>query len=615
MTANSLTFIPFNKQSFTIGLLENDGHIDTVEKIIEHTAEKNCVFSDLSYELVLNREDIDAVQDVRIYVNDTYEPSTFDKGRIYFPSKGKNDTSTKKIFLDCYGFVELSLTLIMDDGTSQEFHTEYLPVLVRRGQLNDAVKAMVNYVYNHQELLLLNGEPKPRNLSGLKESRYRNLASQIILAEEIAAIYEANYGYFKANSRFQIKKATTIDRLERLQYVTPATLEYIASHPEQLKAVNSNVGIRIGNRIYQPQKTLSLQNINSYDIYENRIVLSFLRKMLDEVVELKTRCDTLLQQIPNNEDYSAEYTFSSFFMFAETRRMLERGMQQLSHLYNKFSLLWGMYRDILTIPTEQFSTEPRPTAIFLSVPQYNKIFVRIYQWINFGIYNFDKEKFMLSLIKISALYENYLLVKIIAYFKDCGYTFQNAIRCTYPVSPKSKYKNTTYKNTFYFSNGENQVTLYYQPVIFNTDKRSVNGIGLYRNNSIPIDTGEDDDNRQGGYYYSPDYLIKIDCAGSSKYLIIDAKFSDVQTVRKHYVERLAFKYLFSFSPIQTNDSLKGMCIIYGKCTEQDQLQSVYDRCLSGNIITPFAETLPLIESINSESQYIMLNSLIRKLLD
>lgn len=611
MTANSLTLIPFGRQSFTIGLLEDEGRFDTVEKIIEHTEEKNSVFSDLTYEFVLNREDISAVQDVRVYINDTYESSIFDNGRICFPSKG---TSIKKIFLDCYGFVELSLTIIMDDGTEQGFHTEYLPVLVRRGQLNDAVKAMVDYVYNHQELLLLNGEPKPRDLSGLKESRYRNLASQIILAEEIAAIYESNYGYFKANSRFQIKKATTIDRLERLQYVTPATLEYIVSHPEQLKAVNCNVGVRIGNRVYQPQKTLSLQNMNSYDIYENRIILSFLRKLLDEVVELKAKCKTLLQQIPNNEDYSVEYTYSSFYMFSETRRMLENGMQQLSHLYNKFSLLWGMYCDILTIPIEQFSTEPRPTAIFLSVPQYNKIFVRIYQWINFGIYNFDREKFMLSLIKISSLYENYLLAKIISYFKDCGYTFQNAIRCTYPVSLRSKYKNTTCKNTFFFSSGENQITLYYQPVIFNTDKSFVNGIGLYRNNSIPIDTGEDDDNRQGGYYYSPDYLIKVESSGSSKYLIVDAKFSDIQTVRRYYVEKLAFKYLFSISPVEKKHSLEGICIIYGKCTEQDQMQSIYDHQISGNIITPFAETLPMIEGVNSENQYSKLNLLIRKLL-
>ena len=246
MVTNSLTLIPYGKQSFTIGLIENDGHHDVMERIIDRWEENNSIFSDLSYEFVLNGEDIATVQDVRVYINDVYESSTFCDGRICFPDR---TTSDRRIFLDCYGFVELSLILIMEDGTEHYFSSEYLPVLVQRVKLNDKVKAMVNYVYNHQDSLLLNGEPKPQNIAGLRENGHKSLAAQIILAEEIAAIYETSYGYFKANSRFQIQRIATIDRLERLQYVTPATLEYIVSHPEQLKAVNSNLGVRIGKSV------------------------------------------------------------------------------------------------------------------------------------------------------------------------------------------------------------------------------------------------------------------------------------------------------------------------------------------------------------------------------
>ena len=611
MTSSSLTLIPYGKQSFTIGLLENDGRQGAVERIIEHSKESNSVFSDLSYEFILNREDIASIQDVRVYINDTYESATFNKGRICFPATG---TSDRKIFLDCYGFVQLSLTLIMNDGSEQNLSSEYLPVLVRRGQLNDAVKAMVNYVYNHQESLLLNGEPKPQNLAGLKESGYKSLAAQIILAEEIATIYETSYGYFKANSRFRIEKVATVDRLERLQYVTPATLEYIASHPEQLRPVNSNAGVRIGNRVYQPEKSLSLQNVNSFDIYENRVVLSFLRKMVDEVAELLERCKNLLQQIPNDEDYSTEYIYSSFFMFSETRRMLEKGMQRLSCLYDKFTQLWGMYRNALKIPVEQLTSKPRPTGIFMVVPQYNKIFVRIHQWFSFGIYDFAKENYMLSFIKISSLYESYLLAKMVAYFTDRSYTLIDKKRCIYPVSRRWKYKNTDCTNTYVFFNGKHHITLYYQPVIFDTNQSAINGIGLYRNNSIPVNTGDDDDNRQGGHYYVPDYLVKLEGEKGEKYLIIDAKFSDLMNVRRHYIKDLAFKYLFSVSTIASSDTIAGMCIMYGKCTENEQIQSAYDNQLPGNTIVPLAETLPLIEGVGNEEQYNSLDVLFKMLL-
>ena len=613
MTTCSLTIIPYGRQPFTVGLLENDGRQGGMEKIIKNSSGANGVFSDLSYELVLNHKSIDKVQSIRVYINDAYEPSTYSNGRISFPDRA---TSDRRIFSDCYGYVEISLTLVMDDGNEHNLFADYLPVLVRRGRLNNAVKAMAAYVYSHQENLLLNGPPKPRNLAGLKEHGYKSLSAQIILAEEIASVYETNYGYFKANCRFRIEKVPSIDRLEHLQQVTPKTLEYIVSHPEELKPVTSTSGVRIGGRVYQPQKTLSLRNVNSYDLYENRVVLSFLRKMIDEVKALREGCVVLIQQIPIDEDYSPDYIYSSFFMLSETRKMLEAKMRTLSQLYDRFVKLMGLYSQALNIPMEQLVITPKPTAIFLTVPQYNKIFVRIHQWFNLGIYDFAKENFMLSFIKISSLYESYLLAKLINYLVDRGYTLQEAKKCTYPAtSPKWKYKNTRCPNTFIFEKQTQRVRLFYQPVIYASDRRLVNGIGLYRNNSIPAFSGENDGNRHGGSYYSPDYLIEVEENARRRYLILDAKFSDSWNVKRRHIKDLAFKYLFSISPILSTDSIHGMCIIYGKCEEGERLQSAYDNELYPHSITPIANVLPLIESIDEEDHYAKLDKLFKNLIN
>ena len=64
----------------------------------------------------LNCEDLNRIADVRVYVNDVLESSVYNNGRIYFPSRG---ISNRRIFLDCYGYAELSITLILVDG--QEF--------------------------------------------------------------------------------------------------------------------------------------------------------------------------------------------------------------------------------------------------------------------------------------------------------------------------------------------------------------------------------------------------------------------------------------------------------------------------------------------------------------
>lgn len=559
----------------------------------------------------LNCEDLNRIADVRVYVNDVLESSVYNNGRIYFPSRG---ISNRRIFLDCYGFAELSITLILVDGQECTLNSEYLPILVRREELNNSVEAMARFVYNNQEWLLLNGELKPKKPSGLKENGYRSLATQILLAEEIAAIYESSYGYFKANSRFKLEKMSVIERLERIQYVTQGTLSYTATHPEYLRQVNSTQGIFIGNRVYQPQKTETVQNTRSYDIYENRVILAFLRNMIDSVQSLQGYCCNLLSKIPNDEDYSSEYIYSSFFMFSETRKMIEDGKTQLEKLSEKFTYLWGMYSDILRIPLDQHIVPPRPTAIFLSVPQYNRIFVRIHQWFSFGIYNFSKEHFMLSFIKISALYESYLLAKFLCYFRDRGYSLESSRRCVYPVSKRWKYKNTSVRNTFVLKNDQKRITLYYQPVIFDTDQRSVNGIGLYRNNSISVYAGNEDDCRQGGHYYVPDFLIKIEENGDSQYMIVDAKFSDYSSVRRYYVKDLVFKYLFSISPIEENELVCGLCIMYGKCKSKERLQTAYDKQILGTEIYPFIEIFPLIEGIDSAGQYEKMDRLLKKLL-
>lgn len=607
-----LTLYPFGKQPFIVDLSENNGKVSALEHIIENTANNNMsIFSDLSYEFELNCANQDRIVDVRVYINDAFEPSTYSDGRIFFPGHGSRN---RRIFLDCYGFVSLSIVLIFDDGQESTLNSEYLPVLVRRGKLNDSVKAMANFVYMNQESLLLNGEPKPKNLSGLKESKYRSLTTQILLAEEIATIYENSYGFFKANSRFRLEKTPVIERLERVQYVTQGTLSYAATHPEYLRQVNSTQGICIGNRVYQPQKAETTQNMQSYDIYENRVILSFLRNMIDSMGALREHCCNLLRQIPNNEDYSSEYIYSSYFMFSETKKMLEDDSAQLNKLQERFILLWGMYSSILCIPVNQQMSHPKPTAIFMSVPQYNKIFVRIHRWFSFGIYDFSKENFMLSFIKISALYESYLLAKLICYFRDRGYTLDSAKRCAYPVSKRWRYKNTSSTNTFVLKNENKAITLYYQPVIFDSDQRTINGIGLYRNNSIPVYTGDEDDGRQGGHYYVPDFLIKSEKDGHIQYMILDAKFSDIVNVQRYYIKDLAFKYLFSITPIESNERISGLCIIYGKCRPTEQLQTAYDKQLANSDIYPFVEMLPLMEGVDSVGQYVKIDRLLKKLI-
>ena len=92
MDTCSLTLHPYGKQPFSVGLSENDGRKGSIEQIITKTTDV-CIFSDLSYEFALSCGETSSVREVDVYINDVYEPSIYNNGRILFPNKSTSAVS------------------------------------------------------------------------------------------------------------------------------------------------------------------------------------------------------------------------------------------------------------------------------------------------------------------------------------------------------------------------------------------------------------------------------------------------------------------------------------------------------------------------------------------
>lgn len=594
MAAYSLTLKPYKKPEFTISLAplyETDDQQSTMEHVLENKDSEHYVISEITYEFQLNCDSSVVIRSVELFINDILEPCQYSNGNI-LPEE-------RWIFKNCYGYAAIGLTVSLDNGSTHYLQSKYLPVWVsqKNCELNNAVKSMIGYVYTHQEAFLIHGERKAKKLAELKENGHRTLSAQLILAKEIASIYESSYGYFKANSRFKLDKVPTVDYFEKLQEVSPATLQFIASHPEYLKRVNSATGVRIRNQVYHPEKTLSMKKSYSYDIYENKVIMGFLYRMLNHISEMQCQCNDLLGKIPPKKENfdDSVYIDSSFLIFEETWNSLQNTSKQLTELHHRFTRLLDMYRGIFSIHVDLFEGKPQATPIFMSVPQYHNIFIRIHQWFTYGVYDYMSENFMLSFTKISSLYEIYLLAKMITYLTECDYELSDNEKdpFLYTRYEAMKYQNTSIRNTFVFHGSDGTLTLYFQPVI--SKKLFENGINLYRNNSIPVK----ENGKKGAPYYSPDYLIKYECSCGTTYIIVDAKFSEYENIQKHQIKDLVFKYLFSVSPKNPQDTVAGLFILYGRHSTSEEIQDVYDWKYNGNKITPFFECIPLIEGIDS----------------
>lgn len=504
----------------------------------------------------------------------------------------------QRIFLECYGFVQI--TLIFDDaqGNHQVRETEYIHVLVRKGRQNESVRRMTEYVYMQNADLLNSGQPIPKNVSGLKESARKTIESHILLLKQISVIYEENYRYFKMNSRFLTIPKERVDHFEKLQYVSHNTLQYITQHPEELQQVHHSSGIRIRNFRYQPNKTLVTDNEKTYNIYENRVVLGFLLYLLREIERIQKELSEIIGRVPQKIAETEDYVTSSYFIYEKTVETIKILLEDIHDLHRRFTSLYYLYAEILPIKPEKISIIPRFTPVFKAVPQYHQIYDCAVSWFSKGIISIREEQFMLSFIKISTLYEVYILTKLINYFKNSGYTLVIADKIQYP-SPGRYFENTYCNNHFVFQNTSGQVTVYYQPVIYNTNRNEISGIELYRNTSISFPKASDGSSYRGKYY-TPDFLIKYEYLGVSteRYVIADAKFSRLQTVKDREFAELAYKYLFSISPITPKAHIVGLCIFNGISeseTQRDCMTNIYDFELA-QPITPRADIVTLTEN-------------------
>lgn len=572
-----------------------------IENSILDTAKLSTsfVFCDHKYHAQLINLN-EPIENLRVFING--EPIRInyssDFGNITF----FDESFGERIFQECYGFVQITIIYNGADGNQHFRDTEYIQVMVRKGRQNDSIRRITEYVYS-QNAELLYGKSLPRENAGLKDNAKKTLESRILLLERIAVVYEENYRYFKINCRFKTLPHERIDHFEKLQYVSNNTLQYIAQHPEELQPIHYSTGIKVGRNFYQPNKTLITDSVKSVDIYENRVVIGFLMHLNTEIKRIEQELISITSNVPQQVFETDDYITSSYFIYANTIASLKIILADVENLRRKYEYLYVSYSAILPIKTHPVTSLPRFTHLFKSMQQYHQIYQCVISWFSLGAFSLSEENFMLSFIKMSTLYEVYVLAKMISFFKSIGFELVDATRLLYPVSATSRFRNAHCNNVYMLKKDTSTVTLYYQPVIYSTDMSSFSGVGLYRNTAISFpdaDAGSIIQQRTqaNNPMYTPDFLLKYESKDydGARYLIADAKFSTVKTVKTHQVAKLVYKYLFSISPISAADTIVGLCIFNGQSnTDDDKMHNIYDFELA-NAVSPKAEIITLTEN-------------------
>lgn len=483
-------------------------------------------------------------------------------------------------FRECFGVVKIELDI---DGIT--YVTENIPIMVHNEAINQAVINMIDYIYANCENYLYEEHKYSKSIAGIKNSPEISIDSRLSMLKEILDTYKKCYAFFCSLSHTKLVNSEITGDFEKLHSITSNTVTYIITHPEELRPVNYNSGISYNGQYYEPDKTLITSTTYSQDIYENRVVIGFIKKIISELnlmlSDIKRHIDDLPQANTENG-----YVESTYYIYTRSQKALYDYRNKVQKLRGEFESLYHNYKRILVVSDFVITVRPRFTNVFKMIIQYRLIYKQIIKWFECGNYDFAKTDLILNFITLSKIYEYYCLLKLnINLKKTFGFVRTSSFPNKYEGISQKYYRNTKYNNTFLYKKDDASLILYYQPIIYGrimSEKR--NNIMLYRNTTISISKKSEIYNRDNdidiqerkGNFYTPDFIIRIDKGGKSKYYIFDAKFSSLGDVKKYQLPSLIYKYFFSISPLNKLDSIDGLCFICGKMNNNNDYVNVYD---------------------------------------
>lgn len=580
--------------------LHTDNNRYSVEEILNVSKK---VFDDVEYYFEL--DDSSFLSDIKICINDE-ECNYFNyDGKIIIQNDGRN----RETFNGLIGNIRISITGLDVEGNEIRYLSELANVLVKSSSAkNRNIDSMLNYIYNSQKNFLLTNVDVIGAGDNLDEAYY-DFNSQISFLDSIIQIYEKNAGFFKANSRYKLKTTEVLEDIEKLRYIDSQSVQYMVQHPEYLR--QSHVGIKYGKRTFLPEKTNMRLNRLTTDIYENQVVLGFLKKVLFDARELKDQIDKYLG-IKEKTVFEVDgYIDSSYLIYKNAIEVLNLYKNRIDEVYTKSENLYSLYETIMPVSEYDCSVQPKPTAVFLSVPQYNQIYVAIVKWYRRTGYNLEREKLMLNFLDVSSIYETYVLVKLINQIYSMGFELEKQFFIKYP-NIYFEFNKKTINNTFVFERNDKRITLYYEPAIYDKNTYDINKLGLYRNTHISM--SEDGSLHREGHYYIPDYVIKYEGGENTRYIILDAKYSNNEKVKYLISPKIAYKYNFSIDTSEAEDKIYGIGIFYGIIDPGSLMESIYHDNIDRKVV-PFFNLIPQSEEMTENEQAMNISWMLHELMN
>lgn len=491
------------------------------EPSLENINNDILLFENFFYKLIVRSEE--AFDSIELFVGDYSVPLIFNA------STGCYETEKDTVFGGCFDLVCVSV--IIDNGYEEEsaYYSQYLRIATTK-QTAHQVKQMLSEIENNLPNFLDVCFSRSRKKAGLIKHDVRSIWNTLRIIDEIISVYEENYGYFSNHKKSVVEQETAIVDVKSMREVNQESLIWLASNPDNLVETGRESVIKYKEKYYAPTKIKTYISKYSYDIYENRMILGFLQSVIEyinnqvagfsrEIIELQNIPNSIVIQLPNTHELTGRCIYVYYKGVIER---FENKRDILQELYYR-------YAHILECVTENIVALPKLTNTFKRVNHYRMCYECMVKWFEAGDYSFDHLNYLFKLKTLSRIFEYYCLIKLQTALVQNGYAITEASRVVYDIEGDSEDIN----NKYTFSGHGYELTLLYEPSIYGD--RLNDGMNLYS-------TGYNFMKGKWNDRWTPDFVLKIETSMNEYYFILDAKYSNLQNVKKRYIPELALKY-------------------------------------------------------------------------
>ena len=537
-----------------------------------------AVFEDGSYEIyfVCDQYNRTEVKSVAVCVNGEQVGDivlSANTAIVEGSTRYRDDIFAKQPFLLHYDLIAVSFILSFVDGSFKEYFTDFLLCVSKNQEDTTNIQNMLQELIAFDdsqvgEWIFSDGKRGASNslYEGKWNKRaYKSLSSYIQLLEQVIACYKNNFAYFRMQGKHTIKQSSVLVPYEKVKKVSRDSFNWIMQNADQLADVPYSSGVQYQGKNYLPYHIKTDASQKSWDVYENRIIISFLHTVLLNAKQIFLEFDRdilneerIISRIHGSfpKEYCAPIITIKSLQISFSRILLGK----LNHSIDTLQNLYTQYETLFDVQTSMLTTLPRKTSTFCEIKPYAQVFKIIVHWFQYGEYSLEKERLILQVKTLDKLFEYYCLLQLLKLLADNGYhkadIQEPAFKYLY-TSADGHYQNEhDVANTYVLSRNHITATLYYQPVIsaFNFE----NGLTLYRTTS-----------KKG--YYTPDFVLKFSFSEhDEEYIIFDAKFASRDTIKNFRLPEVIRKYSSELCVAANSRAPKMVWILQGRVNSNEK---------------------------------------------